>query len=101
MMIFEQDDPAQLRSYKEKRDLVGQVGYAIKRFDDTLIVGRVADYMARMADILRPFDHGRFEFRGDHGNGEVGLLEVKINSKQGSEKLVARWAVIAGTTDAE
>src|SRR3546814_17332196 len=50
MMIFEQDDPAQLRTYQEKRDLVGQVGYAIKRFDDPFIADRVADYMARMTD---------------------------------------------------
>src|SRR3546814_1939601 len=79
MMIFEQDDPAQLRSYQEKRDLVGQVGYAIKRFDDPFIVGRVADYMARMADIFRPFDYGRFEFRVDHATGDVRLLEVNLN----------------------
>src|SRR3546814_8413561 len=40
MMVFEQTDPAQLRSYQEKRDLVGNVGYSIKRLDDPLIAGR-------------------------------------------------------------
>ncbi len=40
MMIFEQADPTQLRTYQEKRDLVGHVGYCIKRFDDPLISGR-------------------------------------------------------------
>src|SRR3546814_18051729 len=57
MMIFEQDDPAQLRTYKETRDLVGQVGCEIKRLDDPVIAVRVDYYHAGMADVFRPFDY--------------------------------------------
>src|SRR3546814_11298774 len=55
MMVFEQTDPAQLRSYQAKRDLVGNVGYSIKRFADPFIAGRVTDYTSRMAAVFRPF----------------------------------------------
>src|SRR3546814_10931189 len=96
MMIFEQDDPAQLRTYQEKRDLVGQVGYAIKRFDDPFIADRVADYMARMTDIFRPFGYGRFEFRVDHATGDVRLLGVNLNCHLWSEKLFSRSSVSVG-----
>lgn len=100
MMIFEQADPAQLRTYQEKRDLVGQVGYCIKRFDDPLISRQVAEYTRRMADVFRPFDYGRFEFRVDQATGDVRLLEVNLNCNLWSEKLFARSAVIAGFTHA-
>ena len=100
MMIFEQDDPTQLRTYQEKRDLVGNVGYSIKRFDDPLISGRIAEYMKRMADIFRPFDYGRFEFRVDQATGEVRLLEVNLNCNLWSEKLFSRSALAAGFTHA-
>src|SRR3546814_17615655 len=41
MMVFEQTDPAQLRSYPDTRELVRHVGYTINRFDDTSIHRRV------------------------------------------------------------
>lgn len=100
MMIFEQDDPTQLRTYQEKRDLVDNVGYCIKRFDDRAIAGRIIDYTARMADVFRPFDYGRFEFRVDHKTGDVRLLEVNLNCNLWSEKLFSRSAVAAGFTHA-
>ena len=100
MMIFEQDDPAQLRTYQEKRDLVGNVGYCIQRLDDPVIGERIADYTKRMADIFRPFDYGRFEFRLDHATGDVRLLEVNLNCNLWSEKLFSRSAIAAGFTHA-
>lgn len=100
MMIFEQDDPTQLRTYQEKRDLVDNVGYCIKRFDDRAIADRMIDYTARMADVFRPFDYGRFEFRVDHKSGDVRLLEVNLNCNLWSEKLFSRSAVAAGFTHA-
>ena len=100
MMIFEQDDPTQLRTYQEKRDLVDNVGYCIKRFDDRAIADRIIDYTARMADVFRPFDYGRFEFRVDHKSGDVRLLEVNLNCNLWSEKLFSRSAVAAGFTHA-
>ena len=100
MMIFEQSDPTQLRTYQEKRDLVGSVGYSIKRFDDPLIIRQVVEYTRRMADVFRPFDYGRFEFRVDQATGDVRLLEVNLNCNLWSEKLFSRSAVIAGFTHA-
>lgn len=100
MMIFEQDDPTQLRTYQEKRDLVDNVGYCIKRFDDRAIADRIIDYTARMADVFHPFDYGRFEFRVDHKTGDVRLLEVNLNCNLWSEKLFSRSAVAAGFTHA-
>jgi D-alanine-D-alanine ligase len=96
MMIFEQADPTQLRTYQEKRDLVGHVGYCIKRFDDPLISRQVIEYTRRMADVFRPFDYGRFEFRVDQATGDLRLLEVNLNCNLWSEKLFSRSAAIAG-----
>lgn len=98
MMIFEQTDPAMLRTYKEKRDLVDRVGYSIKRCDDPEISARIIDYTARLADVFRPFDYGRFEFRVDGTTGDVRLLEVNLNCNLWSEKLFARSAAAAGFT---
>ena len=101
MMIFEQADPTQLRTYQEKRDLVGHVGYCIKRFDDPLITRQVIECTRRMADVFHPFDYGRFEFRVDQATGDVRLLEVNLNCNLWSEKLFSRSAVIAGFTHAD
>ncbi|HWT43733.1 MAG TPA: phosphoribosylglycinamide synthetase, partial [Sphingopyxis sp.] len=101
MMIFEQADPTQLRTYQEKRDLVGNVGYSIKRFDDPAIAVQIIEYTKRMADVFRPFDYGRFEFRVDHTSGDVRLLEVNLNCNLWSEKLFSRSAVAAGFTHAQ
>lgn len=101
MMIFEQADPTQLRTYQEKRDLADHVGYTVKRFDDPAIAGKVAEYTARMAEIFRPFDYGRFEFRVDHATGDVRLLEVNLNCNLWSRKLFSRSAVVAGFSHAE
>lgn len=98
MMIFEQTDPAMLRTYKEKRDLVDRVGYSIKRFDDPEIGAQIIDYTARLAEVFRPFDYGRFEFRVDCTTGDVRLLEVNLNCNLWSEKLFARSAAVAGFT---
>lgn len=101
MMVFEQADPTKLRTYREKRDLTDQIGYAIMRLDDPFIAGRIADYTARMADVFHPFDYGRFEFRVDHATGDIRLLEVNLNCNLWSEKLFARSALVAGFTHAD
>ncbi len=101
MMIFEQVDPTQLRTYQEKRDLVGNVGYSIKRFDDPAIGARIVEYTKRMADVFRPFDYGRFEFRVDHMSGDVRLLEINLNCNLWSEKLFSRSAGAAGFSHAQ
>ena len=100
-MRVQQADPAQLRTYQEKRDLVGQVGYCIKRFDDPLISRQVAEYTRRMADVFCPFDYGRFEFRVDQATGDVHLLEVNLNCNLWSQKVFGRAAALAGWSHPE
>ena len=102
MMIFEQADPSHLRTYQEKRDLVDRSQkYSLKLFDDADIGARLIDYTARMADIFRPFDYGRFEFRVDFAAGDIRLLEVNLNCNLWSEKVFGRAAVAAGFSQAD
>ncbi|KQZ62687.1 phosphoribosylglycinamide synthetase [Sphingopyxis sp. Root1497] len=102
MMIFEQADPTHLRTYQEKRDLVDRSAkYSLKLFDEPEIGARIAAMTAQMAEIFRPFDFGRFEFRVDFATGEVRLLEVNLNCNLWSEKVFGRAAVAAGFTQAD
>lgn len=102
MMIFEQADPSHLRTYQEKRDLVDRSAkYSLKLFDDAAMNERLIGYTQQMADIFRPFDYGRFEFRVDFATGEIRLLEVNLNCNLWSEKVFGRAAVAAGFSQAE
>src|SRR3546814_3372155 len=72
MMIFEQADPTHLRTYQEKRDLVDRSAkYSLKLFDAGALSDRIVDYTRQMAEVFRPFDYGRFEFRIDFATGEI------------------------------
>lgn len=102
MMIFEQADPAHLRTYQEKRDLVDRSAkYSLKLFDDAAMRGQLLAYTRKMADVFRPFDYGRFEFRVDFATGEIRLLEVNLNCNLWSEKVFGRAAVAAGFSQAD
>ena len=102
MMIFEQADPTHLRTYQEKRDLVDRSAkYSLKLFDEPEIGARIAAMTAQMAEVFRPFDFGRFEFRVDFATGEVRLLEVNLNCNLWSEKVFGRAAITAGFTQAD
>lgn len=101
MMIFEQENPDELRTYEEKRDLVGDVRYHIKPLEDAKLQATIADYTARLVEVFRPFDYGRFEFRVDFTTGHVSLLEVNLNCNIWSEKLFARSAALAGFSHAQ
>lgn len=96
MLLFEQEDPAQLRTYEEKRDLADRVGYQITALDDPALLAAIARHTEQMIDIFRPFDYGRFEFRVDFRTGDVRLLEVNLNCNLWSEKLFSRSASLAG-----
>lgn len=101
MMIVEQDDPACLRSYAEKRNLAGDQSYAIKPYDDrarTLEI--VAATQALMPEFM-PFDYGRFEFRIDTVTGAVQFLEVNLNCNLWSRKTISMAAQLAGWSHAE
>lgn len=101
MLLFEQEDPSELRTYQEKRDLVGYVRYAIKPVEDRQLAERVAAFTRRLVDVFQPFDYGRFEFRVDLRTGDVRLLEVNLNCNLWSEKLFARSAAAAGFSHAD
>ena len=102
MMIFEQADPSHLRTYQEKRDLVDRSQkYSLKLFDDPEIGAQLTEYTRVLAEIFRPFDYGRFEFRVDFSTGEIRLLEINLNCNLWSEKVFGRAAVAAGFTQAD
>lgn len=102
MMLFEQADPAHLRSYYEKRDLSErEQQYRLVAFDAPDRVARIADYTRRMAGALFPFDYGRFEFRFDARSGEVHFLEVNLNCNLWSQKVFGRSAELLGWSHAD
>ena len=102
MMIFEQGDPRHLRTYQEKRDLVDRSAkYSLKLFDDIAMNDRLIAYTEKLAEIFRPFDYGRFEFRVDFATGEIRLLEINLNCNFWAEKVFGRAAVAAGFSQAE
>ena len=102
MMIFRQADPAHLRTYYEKRDLVDRSAkYSLSPFEDDEVAGRIADYTRRLWAEYRPFDYGRFEFRVNEDTGDVRFLEVNLNCNLWSGKVFGRAAKLAGLTHPE
>ncbi len=99
MMIFRQADPAHLRTYYEKRDLVDRAGkYSLDPFDNPPAERIVADHTRRLWGEYRPYDYGRFEFRFDERTGDVTFLELNLNCNLWSEKVFGRSAKLAGWT---
>jgi D-alanine-D-alanine ligase len=102
MMMFEQADPSQLRTYEEKRDLADpSKKYGLVRFDDPKLTAQIAEYSARIAGIFHPFDYGRFEFRLNPVTGELNFLEVNLNCNLWSQKAFARSASLMGWTHSQ
>lgn len=102
MMIFRQADPAHLRTYYEKRDLVDRSEkYSLDPFENAERAATISDYTAKLWGEYRPFDYGRFEFRVNEETGEVTFLEVNLNCNLWSEKVFGRAAKLAGLTHAE
>lgn len=102
MMLFEQADPTQLRTYCEKRDLVerGQK-YRLVALEDHPMNDRIADYTSRLAATYVPFDYGRFEFRMDPRTGELNFLEVNLNCNLWSQKVFGKSAAALGWSHAD
>ncbi|GGD52434.1 D-alanine--D-alanine ligase family protein [Aurantiacibacter arachoides] len=97
MMIFRQSDPAHLRTYQEKRDLVDRTQkYSLDPFEDAGIAATLAEYTRRLWADYRPFDYGRFEFRVNEDTGEIHFLEVNLNCNLWSQKVFGRAAVLFG-----
>ncbi|MFA7597313.1 MAG: phosphoribosylglycinamide synthetase [Novosphingobium sp.] len=102
MMLFEQADPAHLRTYSEKRDLVEREDkYRLVAFEDERFSPALIEYTRRMAGVFFPFDYGRFEFRFDERKGELHFLEVNLNCNLWSEKVFGRAAERMGWTHAD
>lgn len=102
MMIFRQADPAHLRTYQEKRDLVDRSQkYSLEPFDNPQMQARIADYTRRLWEEYRPYDYGRFEFRVNEDTGDVTFLELNLNCNLWSQKVFGRAAVLAGWTQAQ
>jgi D-alanine-D-alanine ligase len=101
IQIVEQEDPHYLRTYQEKRNLVGGQAYEIRPLSDPRIraeAGRMA--LALMPEFM-PFDYGRFEFRLDIATGEVRFMEVNLNCNLWSKKTIALAARQIGWSHAE
>ncbi len=99
--IVEQDDPALLRTYQEKRNLCDGQAYEIRPLEDG-VVRRIAETRARavMREFM-PFDYGRFEFRLDVERGEVYFMEVNLNCNLWSKKTIAMAASQIGWSHGE
>ena len=97
IMIVEQRDPADLRSYGEKRDLdsAGPT-YAIKPFNDPERAGAIAAAALNLMEEFAPFDYGRFECRLDVETGRFQFLEVNLNCNLWSRKTISMAARLAG-----
>jgi D-alanine-D-alanine ligase len=101
-MIFRQADPAHLRTYYEKRDLVDRSGkYSLDAFEDPAMSEKISEYTRTLYAEYRPFDYGRWEFRVNEQTGEIHFLEVNLNCNLWSEKVFGRAAKLAGMTQAE
>ncbi len=101
-MLFKQADPSHLRTYYEKRDLVPRAHkYELVGFEDQKAWARIREMTLAMAEIFRPFDYGRFEFRYDEASGEINLLEVNLNCNLWSKKVYGQSALLIGWTQEE
>lgn len=98
-MIVEQHDPAELRSYHEKRDLDGGVKtYAIRPFHDADRIREIEAAAMNLMEEFSPFDYGRFECRLDVESGRFQFLEVNLNCNLWSRKTISMAARLAGWT---
>lgn len=96
-MLFRQADPMHLRTHEEKRDLVDRSQkYELVPFEAAEAWPRIRALTLEMAEVFRPFDYGRFEFRFDEDSGEVNLLEVNLQCNLWSKKVYGRSAELMG-----
>lgn len=102
MQIFRQADPAHLRTYYEKRDLVDRSQkYSLDPFDHPAMTARIAALTRLCWEEYRPFDYGRFEFRVNEATGEVQFLELNLNCNLWSQKVFGKAAAAAGWSQSQ
>jgi D-alanine-D-alanine ligase len=96
-MLFKQNDPSHLRTHAEKRDLVERENkYTLVPFEADAAWDKIKAMTLTLAEIFRPFDFGRFEFRFNEESGEINLLEVNLQCNLWSQKVYGRSAVLMG-----
>ena len=101
-MLFRQADPTHLRTHEEKRDLVDRSQkYDLVPFEAADAWPQIREMTLKLADIFRPFDYGRFEFRYDEETGQVNLLEVNLQCNLWSQKVYGRSAQLLGWSQEE
>ncbi|MEO0461973.1 MAG: phosphoribosylglycinamide synthetase [Pseudomonadota bacterium] len=99
MQIFRQADPAHLRTYYEKRDLVDRSQkYSLDALENPAMEARIAEMTRACWEEYRPFDYGRFEFRVNEATGDVHFLELNLNCNLWSQKVFGKAAAMAGWT---
>ena len=102
MMLFEQADPAHLRTYAEKRDLVAREDkYRLVPFAHPEMARHIHDMTEKLIGAFAPFDYGRFEFRVNLASGDIQFLEVNLNCNLWSQKVFGRSAALAGLTQSD
>lgn len=99
--IVEQDDPALLRTYAEKRNLVDGQAYRIRPLEAGSARAAAETLARRLMPEFMPFDYGRFEFRLDVRSGAVLFLEVNLNCNLWSQKTISMAARQLGWTHAQ
>lgn len=98
-MLFRQADPTHLRTHAEKRDLVDRSSkYELVPFEAAAAWPQIREMTLKLAEIFRPFDYGRFEFRYDEETGDINLLEVNLQCNLWSQKVYGRSATLLGWT---
>lgn len=102
IFMNQQADPAQLRTYVEKRDLTEcDGGYEMVLFDDPEWTRRIGQLTRQIAKVFHPFDYGRFEFRINPDTGALIFLETNLNCNLWSQKTFGWVSRQLGWTHAE
>ena len=102
IMVNEQHDPNELRTYWEKRDLAkDKPHYQMRPAADPATLELSEKYARNMMREFMPFDYGRFELRRDRETGEINFLEVNLNCNLWSRKTISIAAQSLGWTHAQ
>ena len=70
--------------------------YELVPFEGAEAWPKIREYTLMLAEVFRPFDYGRFEFRFDGATGEINLLEVNLQCNLWSKKVYGRSAELRG-----
>jgi D-alanine-D-alanine ligase len=90
--IVAQEDPATLRTYAEKRNLVDGQAYRIRPLAPGPVRSAAELFAYQLMPEFMPFDYGRYEFRLNVATGEVLFLEVNLNCNLWSQKTISMAA---------